>query len=104
MTNLTDEVVEKAAKAIRNASCQTPTYPWTVFDQHEAEANIREWCKYAAMSALSAVLPDVIAAERERAAKVAEELPVDGAGRWNMELEFAQAHADSIAAAIRGDD
>ena len=43
--------LETVARAIRNATCETPTYPFTVWDQGEAEANIREWCIYAARAA-----------------------------------------------------
>jgi hypothetical protein len=53
-----EELVEKVALDIRNASCLTPTYPFKVFDPNEAEANIREWCRYAAQAAIDVVLEE----------------------------------------------
>lgn len=50
-----EELVARLAKAIRHTRCEIPTYPWQVFDQGEAEANIQEWCKAAARAALSAL-------------------------------------------------
>ena len=43
---------DRVAARIRGASCTTPTYPFTVWRDGEAEANILEWCRYAADAVL----------------------------------------------------
>lgn len=106
MTNLTDELVEKAARAIclnrGMPACRCDKVcaaPGQVLREH----NPTLWEQ--ARAALSAVLPDVIAAERDRAAKVAEELPVGETvgGDGAIVPVSPESHADAIAAAIRGD-
>jgi hypothetical protein len=97
----TEAGIADAADAIRNASCETPTYPFSVFDRNEAEANIREWCKWAARAAITAYLAAAKAGER-----APEDLTwfweiVDRAGLANVASDERKALSELVAMAAK---